>query len=215
MITKESRVTIVGGLLTILFSLSLGACSSRQSDSKSTNEPGWTVSADIKLDGQLVDIAGIAVHPPSTWKDLGPSGMRQGNYILAPVSGDADSATMAIFYFGQNRGGSVKDNIERWINQMAMPNGGDPHTVVTSKDLTVDGMAVHAIDLSGTYNAPVGNMMSGETVAKPGYHMSAAVVETPGGNLFFKLTGPEKTAAEMEKGFRQMILGIKKTGKSS
>ena len=34
-------------------------------------------------------LAGVAFDPPSAWTDLGPSGMRQAQYRLPAVAGDA------------------------------------------------------------------------------------------------------------------------------
>ena len=44
----------------------------------------------------------------------------------------------------------------------------------------------------------------------PGYRLLGAIVEGPGGNLFFKLTGPEKTVTDAATPFRKMLEGIKK-----
>jgi hypothetical protein len=45
---------------------------------------------------------------------------------------------------------------------------------------------------------------------KPGYRLLGTIVEGPGGNLYFKLTGPEKTVAEAATPFRKLLEGIKK-----
>jgi hypothetical protein len=42
--------------------------------------------------------------------------------------------------------------------------------------------------------------------------MAAAVVEAPQGSIFFKLTGPEKSASQMVEEFKTALLGIKKAG---
>ncbi|MEW6050236.1 MAG: hypothetical protein AB1644_04140 [Candidatus Zixiibacteriota bacterium] len=198
--------------MTALLGLSLTSC-------KSKNEAGgaaqvatgdWSVPSDVKLEGQPVTIAGVTFRTPSDWNDLGPSGMRKANYTYGPTGGDKDSATMAVFYFGQGQGGGIKDNIERWINQMSLPDGSDPHVATTQSERTVDGMTVHWVELAGTYSASMGGMMSGASEQKTGYRMAAVVLEAPEGNLFFKLTGPDATAKEMIGAFKAMILDIKK-----
>jgi hypothetical protein len=50
-------------------------------------------------------------------------------------------------------------------------------------------------------------MMAGST-PKPGYRMKAAVVETPGGPYFVKLTGPEKTVARWDASFTAFLRSI-------
>jgi hypothetical protein len=141
--------------------------------------------------------------------------MRKAEYAFGPVDDDTDSATVAVYYFGQNQGGGVMDNIERWINQMSMPDGSNPGTKAVQNTFTADGMKVHTVELSGTYDAAMGGPMSGQSEAMPGYHMTAAVLEGPEGNVFFKLTGPQKTAEEMTKGFMAMLQNIKKAPASA
>jgi hypothetical protein len=214
MIMKTRISLVISGLLpALLLVFFLVSCGSKKGGGSAGTE-GWNTSG-VQLDGEMVSVAGVTFRPPSTWRNLGPSGMRQADYQLSPVGKDTDSATMSVFYFGRNQGGGVKDNIERWIGQMAEPNGEEPHKAAESRDFAVDSLQVHYVELGGIYSAPVGGMMSGQTVAKPDYRLAAAVVEAPSGNLFFKLTGPEATATDMIKGFRALLLGIKRTPNNS
>jgi hypothetical protein len=54
--------------------------------------------------------------------------------------------------------------------------------------------------------------MGGPMVASakpvPGYRLLGAIVEGPGGTLFFKFTGPAKTVAGQEKNFNQLLASI-------
>lgn len=154
-------------------------------------------------------IAGIAFFPPAEWTDLGPTDMRQGNYYYGPVGDDADSAVMAVFYFGPSQGGSIQDNLERWIGQMKMSDGGDPHNEAKMTEIMAGDIKVHLLKVPGIYTA-AGGMMSQGSSEKEGYLMVAAVVEAPEGNVFFKLTGPEKTASEMGAGMVQVLKAVKK-----
>lgn len=160
------------------------------------------------LEGKDVSIAGVTITAPKAWKDFGPSGMRAASYAFGPVRGDADSATVTVFYFGKQGGGDIEANFDRWLGQMAMPGGGDPREFAKRDDGVADGMPFHQMAVSGTYNgAAMGGGMGGgmERGACAGYFMSAAVLEGPEGNIFFKLTGPEKTAGEMNATFLAML----------
>ncbi len=42
----------------------------------------------------------------------------------------------------------------------------------------------------------------------PGYRLIGAIVEGPGGSVFFKLTGPAKTIAAQQKNFEQLLTSI-------
>ena len=195
----------LGILFIVVFALALASCQEKQQSGIDMATKGA-----VKLDGKPSTVAGVTFTPPSTWQDIGPSGMRQANYTFGPIEGESDSATLAVFHFGQGMGGDVQSNIERWIGQMSLPDGSDPHTAAGQTQFTVDGMPVHWVQLSGIYAS--GGMMGDAVVPKPDYIMAAAVLEAPQGNLFFKLTGPTKTATKMIEGFKGMIMAVKSAG---
>ncbi|NOY88811.1 MAG: hypothetical protein GXO93_05405 [FCB group bacterium] len=202
-------------LIIALIIVSLVACSSNKKNSQPTAKNSSATQAEssgipFDLNGKPVSIAGITFTPASQWKDLGPSGMRKANYTFGPLKNDADSATLAVFYFGKTGGGSIKANLERWIGQMSSPDTSASQKNVTQSEITVDGMKVHILKVTGTYNAFTGGMMTGKTVPKENYLMDGVVLEAPEGNLFFKLTGPEYTANVMSEAFMAMIKAIKK-----
>ncbi len=176
-------------------------------------------ASTVALDGKPLALAGVTFVPPGIWKDTGAGGMRTASYAFGPVQGDADSATVVVFYFGQGGGGGVAANIERWLGQMSRPDGGDPAAAAARGDDLVDGMALHRVEAAGTYMGASmgggmmgGGMMGGDGAGRPDYFMSAAVLEAPQGNLFFKLTGPEKTARQMNSQFLAALAAVKKAG---
>lgn len=171
----------------------------------------YNTGVSYELSGNTVALAGITFTPAKEWTDLGPSMMRKASYTFGPVENDADSATLTVFYFGPDQGGSIESNLARWINQMSLADGSDPATVAVFDKTSADGMNVHLVNVEGIYNASVGRMMGGETVAKDGYIMLGAVVEGPEGNVFFKLTGPKTSAEQMAEGFMAMLNEIKKS----
>ena len=162
------------------------------------------------LNGKPVSIAGITFVPATQWQDLGASNMRMADYTYGPLENDVDSATLSVFYFGESNGGSIEANLDRWIRQMSFADGRDPHKSAIQNQMVVEGMNVHIVTVLGNYNAPVGGMMSAQTVSKENYRLIGAVVEAPEGNVFFKLTGPEYTARIMTEAFITMIKQIKK-----
>jgi|SRR5215471_11106100 len=140
---------------------------------------------------------------PSGWVSERPtSSMRVSQYQLPAAEGDADSASLVVYYFGQGQGGSVNANLERWTGQMQTADG-KPLTGKTER-MTVNGLKVTLLDVSGTY---AGSDMGGggATQSKPNYRMRAGVIETPGGAYFIKLVGPEKTVAHWEQSFQDFV----------
>jgi hypothetical protein len=200
------------GILCVAGLLIVG-CSSQEKSGSGGDVQGSFFKADADASGLAdagVVIAGIEFHPPSAWTDLGPSGMRQAQYTYGPCEGHPDSATMTVYYFGPDQGGGVRANIDRWIGQIKQPEGTDPAEAVIEQQVTVDGMPVHVVEVTGTYGAS--GMGMGPNEDKEGYRMAAVVLEGPEGNVFFKLTGPDKCAGEMTGQFAAMVMNIKKAG---
>ncbi len=152
--------------------------------------------------GAATTIAGVTFTPPAAWQDLGPSGMRKAQYEHPPVGEDTAPAQVNVFYFGPQSGGGVEANLQRWIGQMAVP-GGDAAAATERATFTTGGMAGHVVALDGTYQA--GGMGGGDASPRPGHRLVGVVLEGPRGSLFFKLTGPERTARVMEEGLMAMV----------
>ncbi len=203
----------------LILALTLGACAkqdgAKTSDQQTASATGTIFDPNkqvtVTLDGEPVTVAGVTFVAPSTWTSHGASGMRFADYSFGPVEGDKDSATMVVFYFGPQGGGGVEANIERWIGQMALADGADPHTVAKKLDFdTPDGLKAHLVEVAGIYNAGSMGGMGAAAGPREGYRMAGVVLEAPGGNLFFKLTGPEKTADQMIAGLQALVMGAKK-----
>lgn len=141
---------------------------------------------------------------PDGWTSEAPSSsMRVAQYQLPVAEGDAEAASLVIFYFGAGQGGSVEANLDRWMNQIQQPDGGSSKDKARTETLTVNGMKVTLLDVSGTYAG--GDMGGGSSQAKSHYRMRAGVIETPKGAYFIKLVGPEKTVGKWDDSFMAFI----------
>jgi hypothetical protein len=149
--------------------------------------------------------AGIRWTAPAGWKAEGPRPMRAATYSIAPAAGDTAGAECVVNFFGPGQGGGVDANIERWKGQVQGPDG-KPATAKIDKR-TVRGVPITIIDSSGSYTGMGGPMMASPKVV-PGYRLLGAIVEGPGGNVFFKLTGPAKTIASQQKNFDRLLASI-------
>jgi hypothetical protein len=154
-------------------------------------------------------VAGLKWTPPPGWKSSGTTSMRAATYPVAPVQGDHDASECAVYFFGAGQGGSVQANLERWGGQFKAP-GGKPSTPKVAK-INVHGLPVTTIDVSGEYSG-----MGGPTGTAPvasGYRLLGAIIESPGGNVFIKFTGPAKTMAANHAKFQQLLDSFEKAGK--
>ncbi len=149
--------------------------------------------------------AGVRWTAPATWKAEAPRPMRAATYSIPLAAGDQGIAECVVNYFGPGQGGGVDANIERWRAQML---GADGKPAVAKIDKrTVRGVPVTMIDTSGTYTGMGGPMSAGSKPAAS-YRLVGAIVEGPGGSVFFKLTGPAKTIAAEQKNFEQLLASI-------
>lgn len=150
---------------------------------------------------------GLTWTAPPEWKSQGERPMRAATYSIPAAKGDAEPAELAVFYFGQGSGGGVDANVKRWIEQFQKADGTSAAKDAKVKKEKIAGLPATAVEVKGTY---LGGSMMGPSTPKPGYRLLGAIVEGPGGNVFFKLTGPEKTVTAAEKPFRKMLEGLKK-----
>jgi hypothetical protein len=148
--------------------------------------------------------AGVRWTAPASWKAEAARPMRAATYSIPLAAGDQGIAECVVNYFGPGQGGGVEANIERWKNQV-LGSDGKPATSKIDKR-TGRGVPITVIDTSGTYTGMGGPMMAGKPV--PGYRLIGAIVEGPGGSVFFKLTGPAQTIAAQQKNFEQMLASI-------
>jgi hypothetical protein len=122
-----------------------------------------------------------------------------------PMSAGGGEATVVVYYFGEGQGGSADANIARWSSQFATPEGGpvDPDV----ERFEVGGLATTVAEFQGSYARGVG-MGMGTGEAEPDQAMIAAVVETPQGNLFFQIFGPEESVTGQKEAFLEVVRGL-------
>ena len=146
--------------------------------------------------------------PPADWIPLPVSSpMRVAQFTLPKTAGDAEDADLTVFYFG-GAGGSVEANLERWTGQMLQPDGRRSADVATTTAFLVGELAVTLLDVPGIYAAEV-RPGSGIRYHKPGFRLKAAVVETPAGPYFFKLTGPVRTVEAWDETFVALLESVR------
>ncbi|MEE9217726.1 MAG: hypothetical protein V3U98_01525 [Acidobacteriota bacterium] len=160
--------------------------------------------------GSRGSAAGVSWSASPSWELAPERPMRVATYRIPAVSADEQDAECAVFFFGGSQGGSVEANIQRWQGQFANEEGspafGESHRATRE----IHGLAVTTIDIYGTYLfSPT--PMSPQKIPKPGYRMLGAIIEAPGGNVFFKLTGPEATVAASAPGFESLLQSLERS----
>jgi len=131
--------------------------------------------------------------------------MRVVTYRVPAASGDGEPGELGVFFFGTGEGGSVDANVDRWIAQFAPESGSaKPARRVES----VKGIRVSRVSVEGTYTS---GMPGGPKTPKTGFALLGAIAEGPGGNVFFKLTGPRKTVQKAASQFDALVRSLSRT----
>lgn len=142
--------------------------------------------------------------PPGWIQETPATSMRKAQFEL-PGAGDADPAELAIFNF-PGTGGTVQANLQRWYGQFKQPDGGSTQAAAQTQSMTVNGVPVTVVYVTGTYMEPASPMqMGGPTVDKPDYAMLAAIVENGDSPWFIKATGPRATIDHWRDAFNQFV----------
>ena len=152
---------------------------------------------------------GVSWTAPEGWKAQRQRPMRAATYTVPAAGGDSEDGECGVYYFGTGGAGGVEANVKRWIGQFRSPDGDPADQLAQRASEKINGITVTTLDVTGTYlfkpfpRAP-------RATPKPGYRMLAAIVSAPEGEVFFKLTAPEKTAAAAEPDFRRMLQSLRK-----
>ena len=153
-------------------------------------------------------VAGLKWTAPAGWTSKGnPSSMRAATYVPPPAPGDPEGGECVVYFFGSGQGGSIQANIDRWKGQFVQPDGKPAAGKVEKR--TVHGLAVTVIESAGDYTGMGGPMNPGGAVQHH-YRLLGAIVEGPGGNVFIKFAGPEKTVASHQKHFEELLSSFQK-----
>lgn len=162
---------------------------------------GTDAILDVKA-GDRQSLGGLSAVLPAGWKPVAPSSsMRTAEYKLPGEAGG--DASLVVFYFGADQGGSVEANIERWYGQFTQPDGEPTQERARRWGKSVGSLRATLVDISGTYTG--GGMGGGSTAPQTGYRMLGAILLSPRGPFFFKLVGPAAAVDRWKKSFEQYI----------
>jgi hypothetical protein len=152
------------------------------------------------------DLALLWNDPPMFLRSKPKTPARAAEYVIPRVGKDPEDAECVVMTFGPHQGGTVDENVKRWVDQFhpALPT---PRRM----NIDINGMHTTFLEVTGTF---AGNMMPGrQSVAtpteKPGWRLIGAIVEAPAGLWFFKLTGPEQTVRAAAHQFEDMIHSVR------
>ncbi len=189
-----SRISLVCFLLG--FS-SMSACGSSE---RSPSERTETAFEPVQL------VAGIAWRAGAPFVGRRPtSDMRTAEYAVR----GHDEAELVVFHFrGEDgaEGGSVEENVGRWLDQFEQPDGRATRDVAEIDEREIDGLSVTVVRAAGTFSGVRG---SGAADHVENYGLYGAIVVAPEGLVFFKLLGSREAIAASEDAFEALLDSIR------
>ena len=159
-------------------------------------------------DETLLAIGGLQFEIPAAWQPQAPeTSARAGQWIVPPPSGQTgEGVEVVVFFFGPGVGGTAQENIDGWSAAVTTPEG-QPAAAAPMKR-HVAGHAITEVLLTGTYAKPNPQPALPPT-PQPGYALLGAVIENPGGTIYWRATGPASQVAALAPVLDKLIDDLK------
>jgi hypothetical protein len=142
-----------------------------------------------------VKVGAFTFMAPDSWKKVTPSSpMRKAQLEIAQGS---DKAEVTFFQFGAGQGGSAADNVARWFAQF--PGSNDKRK---TENVAVGTVKITFATTEGTFSS---GMPGGPTTPMAGYALCGAILESPDGDVYVKMTGPEAVVKSATEAFKKMV----------
>jgi hypothetical protein len=148
-----------------------------------------------------VSALGLSFTVPAGWQSMPPANsMRLAELHIPHESGDAKKTCLIVF---SSAGGDVQANIDRWSSQVRDASGQPAKAAVATRE--VGGMSVNIAEMTGSFSPGMSDSNTYEN-----WTLRGAILETPSGLLFIKMTGPAEQVAAAASSFDAMIDGLRK-----
>lgn len=206
---------IISGLALVLALPSFAAPVKKKTPAKPAVKPA-AKPAPAKpgpVEPQVLNLGGVTATIPGEWSSQPPIGQfRVAQYGLPKAGADTGNALLLVFHFGKGGGGSVEDNVKRWVGMMQQPDGVDVRKVSKRATLERPKLRITTVEVPGTYlDKPF--PFSPDITERPNYRMLAAIIETTDeageGPFYLRIVGPTKTIEAAKPGWEKLIASLK------
>jgi hypothetical protein len=148
-----------------------------------------------EMRAEPIKVGPLTFTVPDGWKGVTPSSpMRKAQLEVAR---GPDKAEVTFFDFGAGQGGSAADNVARWYAQFP---GTEKNRI--TENVQIGPVKITFAMTDGTFSS---GMPGGPTTPMPGYALCGAIMETPEGSVFIKMTGPEAVVKASTETFKKMV----------
>jgi hypothetical protein len=149
----------------------------------------------------LFTVGSFSFQRPQGWVWVIPqSAIRKAEFSIPSQAQGEDPVTVTFFCFGRGEGGSVQANVNRWTAQFANSDGSPSKAVTESK--VFDSVPVTIVTATGFFSGGMGQ----STSVKPLHAgLRGAILQSPQGDVYVKMTGPETLVRKSSQSFDDMI----------
>jgi hypothetical protein len=135
-----------------------------------------------------------------TWVPVNSPMRKAQLHVADPANPGGPGADVVFYHFGPGQGGSVDENISRWLGQFG-EQGDDLKFKIDNA--TAKGTKITRLQVdSGTFSS---GMPGGPTTPLPAYGLYGAILESPQGDVFIKMTGPAALVKSAAADFAAML----------
>ncbi len=145
----------------------------------------------------------LKLEAPADWKAVPPKSRIVEYEFQAPGPAGAEPARVTTM----SAGGSIDDNITRWINQFKVAEGTKPK----QEKVDVGTCTVHLVEVAGTYKESMGGgpFAPGPTVEKADYALLGAIIAKGDAKYFVKMVGAKPVIEQNREAFKKMVNELK------
>src|SRR5437867_3765596 len=133
---------------------------------------------------------------PEKWEWVETTSSMRKAQLKVPGPDKNQSAEVVFFYFGEGNGGGTKANVDRWLGQFQEQKNQKV------EDSKIGKHTVTYVQVEGTY---MSGMPGGPRTPQPNSMLNGAIIESPDGNVFIKLTGPASLVKTVTADFKKMV----------
>jgi hypothetical protein len=143
------------------------------------------------------EVGSLKFQRPQAWEWVPVSSPMRKAQLKIQSADKSQSAEVVFFHFGAGQGGGIQANAQRWMSQFQAAEGAGK---VETRE--VGGVKMAIVTTQGTYRS---GMPGGPTTALENHALLGAIIESAGGDVFVKMTGPVALVQAQSESFLSFV----------
>jgi hypothetical protein len=143
---------------------------------------------------------------PSGWTETATlSKMRVAEFHFD--AGASVAAELLAYYFGEKGNGSREDAMNHWLTPFQQPDGRSPRSAAKVEESRFAGQDAVVFSVTGTFVRPALPGLPGKD--EPDQALVGAIVESPRGPYYFRVSGPRAAVEAATPSFRALLASLR------